>query len=79
VPPSADAWEELWTGPLLLKSALVCVTEWVEGYPPHVKFDLGQSDTTWSARVATKILQVEEAGFPNAIARLELYRIQFWN
>ncbi|MEV6982475.1 hypothetical protein AB0M95_14605 [Sphaerisporangium sp. NPDC051017] len=45
-----------------------------------MKFDLGQSDTTWSARVATKILQAEqEAGFPYAIARLELYKIQFWN
>ncbi|WP_433248341.1 hypothetical protein ACQPYK_00345 [Streptosporangium sp. CA-135522] len=78
--PPVDAWEELWTGQLLLKSGLVCVTGWeYAGHSPDVEFDLGQRDTTWSARVSTKILQTEqEVGFPQAIARVELYRVRFW-
>ncbi|MFI7034419.1 hypothetical protein ACIBK1_37385 [Microbispora rosea] len=79
-PPPVDAWEELWTGRLLSKSGLVGAGAWASSYAHDVEFDLGRSDTTWSARVATKILQTEqEAGFPYAIARVELYKIQFWN
>ncbi|WP_157570887.1 hypothetical protein [Microtetraspora malaysiensis] len=79
-PPPVDAWEELWTGRLLSKSGLVGAGGWASGYPDGVEFDLGLSDTTWSARVVTKILQTEqEAGFPYAIVRVELYKIQFWN
>ncbi|WP_157544799.1 hypothetical protein [Microtetraspora fusca] len=79
-PPPVDAWKELWTGRLLSKSGLVGAGAWASSYAHDVEFDLGRSDTTWSARVATKILQTEqEAGFPYAIARVELYKIQFWN
>ncbi|SET62725.1 hypothetical protein SAMN05421811_103645 [Nonomuraea wenchangensis] len=74
-----DAWEELWAGRLFLKSELVGVVAWAAGYPYRLEFDLGQGETTWSARVVTKILQTEEeAGFPEAIAQVELYKIQFW-
>ncbi|MFF3663945.1 hypothetical protein [Microtetraspora malaysiensis] len=79
-PPPVDAWEELWTGRLLSKSGLVGAGAWASIYAHDVEFDLGLGDTTWSARVVTKILQTEqEAGFPYAVARVELYKIQFWN
>ncbi|GGS87070.1 hypothetical protein GCM10010156_51920 [Planobispora rosea] len=78
--PPADPWEELWAGRLLLKSRLVGVGDWVPGHPPQVEFDLGQSDRNWSARVSTKILQTEQdPDFPYAIARMELYKVQFWS
>ena len=78
-PPPVDGWEELWTGQLLLRSALIGVEAWAADYSHHMEFDLGQGDNTWSTRVATKILQTEqEPGFPDAIARIELYKIQFW-
>ncbi|MET8049413.1 hypothetical protein ABZU75_17620 [Streptosporangium sp. NPDC005286] len=79
--PPVDTWEELWAGQFLLKSGVVCVMSWEYAErSPDVEFDLGQRDTTWSARVTTKILQTEqEAGFPQVIARVELYRVQFWN
>jgi hypothetical protein len=80
-PSPVDAWEELWSGRLLLEAGLVGARNWTnEGLSPNVEFDLGQSDAAWSARVATKVLQTEEeAGFPHAVARVELYRIQLWN
>ncbi|MFF5205305.1 hypothetical protein [Streptosporangium sp. NPDC000396] len=79
-PPPTDAWEELWSGRLLLKSRLVGAADWAPSNdPPCVEFDLGQGDTAWCARAASKILQTEEdADFPYAIARVELYKIQFW-
>ncbi|MFC5823290.1 hypothetical protein [Nonomuraea insulae] len=78
-PPPTDDWEELWTGRLSLKSELIGVEAWAADYPHDVEFDLGQGGTTWSTRVATKILRTEqEPGFPHAIARIELYKIQFW-
>lgn len=78
-PPPMDAWEELWTGRLRLESGVVGVEAWAACYPHDVEFDLGQADTTWSVRVATKLLQTErEAGFPAAVAQVELYKIQFW-
>ncbi|MEU4224776.1 hypothetical protein AB0F17_10820 [Nonomuraea sp. NPDC026600] len=78
-PPPVDAWEELWTGRLILRSERVGVEAWAADYPYHLEFDLRQGGTTWSARVTTKVLQTEqEAGFPKAIAQVELYKIQFW-
>ncbi|MEV4293209.1 hypothetical protein [Microbispora rosea] len=77
--PPVDDWEELWFGRLLLKSELIGVEAWAACYPHDMEFDLGQSDTTWSTRVATKVLSTEqEPGFPHAIARIELYKIQLW-
>ncbi|MEU7890265.1 hypothetical protein AB0B54_32595 [Microbispora bryophytorum] len=74
-----DDWEELWSGRLLLKSELIGVEPWAAGYPHDMEFDLGQGHTTWSTRVATKVLRTEqEPGFRHAIARIELYKIQFW-
>ncbi|MEV7805173.1 hypothetical protein AB0O28_19700 [Microbispora sp. NPDC088329] len=78
-PPPMDTWEELWTGRLRLESGLVGVEAWADYYSHDFEFDLGQADTTWSVRVVTKILQTErEAGFPDAAAQVELYKIQFW-
>ncbi|MEU8276946.1 hypothetical protein ACFYOK_16985 [Microbispora bryophytorum] len=78
-PPPVDDWEELWSGRLLLKSELIGVEPWAAGYPHDMEFDLGQGHTTWSTRVATKVLRTEqEPGFRHAIARIELYKIQFW-
>ncbi|MFI9552090.1 hypothetical protein [Nonomuraea endophytica] len=77
--PPVDDWGELWTGRLSLKSELIGVEAWAAGYPHQMEFDLGHSDTTWSTRIVTKILRTEqEPGFPHAIARIELYKIQFW-
>ncbi|PZG21228.1 hypothetical protein [Nonomuraea aridisoli] len=80
-PPPVDDWEELWTGRLSLRSELIGAEPWAADYlnPHRMEFDLGQGDTTWSTRVTTKILRTEqEPGFPNAFARIELYKIQFW-
>ncbi len=79
--PPVDVWEELWSGRLLLKSRLVGAIDWMSSHePPWVEFDLGKSDTSWSVRVNRKILRTEEeVGFPQVIARVELYKIQFWN
>lgn len=80
-PPPADDWEELWAGRLSLTSELIGAEAWAaEDLNPHrMEFDLGQGDTTWSTRVATKILRTEqEPDFPHAFARIELYKIQFW-
>ncbi|MEU7741002.1 hypothetical protein [Nonomuraea sp. NPDC049158] len=78
-PPPVDDWEELWTGQLSLKSELIGVGAWTDGHSHHMEFDLGRGDTTWSTRLSTKVLRTEqEPGFPHAIARIELYKIQFW-
>ncbi|GAA3121020.1 MULTISPECIES: hypothetical protein [Nonomuraea] len=78
-PPPVDDWEELWTGQLSLRSELIGVEAWAAGYPHHMEFDLGQGGNTWSIQVATKILRTDqEPGFPNAVARIELFKIQFW-
>ncbi|GAA3530751.1 hypothetical protein GCM10022419_007210 [Nonomuraea rosea] len=78
-PPPADDWEELWAGPLSLKSGLIGVAAWATGYSHHMEFNLGKTGNTWSTRVATKILRTEqEPDFPHAFARIELYKIQFW-
>ncbi|NRQ31490.1 hypothetical protein HII36_06495 [Nonomuraea sp. NN258] len=78
-PPSIDPWEELWTGRLFVGPELVGVAAWTAGHSLALKFDLGQGETTWTARVATKILQTEEeVDFPQAIAQVELFKIQLW-
>ncbi|GAA3122218.1 MULTISPECIES: hypothetical protein [Nonomuraea] len=78
-PPPVDDWEELWTGRLTLTSGLIGAEAWAAESSHDMEFDLGQGDTTWSTRVATKVLRTEhEPDFPDAIARIELYKIQFW-
>lgn len=79
-PPPADDWEELWTGRLSLKSELIGVEAWgAAGYSHDMEFDLGKRGQAWSTRVATKVLQTEqEPDFPHVVARIELYKIQFW-
>ncbi|GII04833.1 hypothetical protein [Planobispora takensis] len=78
-PAPVDGWEELWTGWLRSESGLLGVAGWEHEDRHHVEFDLGQSDATWSARVATRILRTApEDGFPDAFAEVELYKIQLW-
>ncbi|GAA2206486.1 hypothetical protein GCM10009850_019440 [Nonomuraea monospora] len=80
-PDAPEAWDEIWIGELRIDSGTIAIAEWNSWSEPmeFPVFDLGETGSTWSIRVLTKVMNnTEEPDFPEDMFVVQLYRLQLW-
>ncbi|WP_329084819.1 hypothetical protein [Streptosporangium sp. NBC_01469] len=75
----SEAWAKDWKGELFLFSGKVCLTDWVEHFPPRLVFDLGSRETVWNIHAYMRRLREPLRGDQQSTSYdLESYLIRFW-
>jgi hypothetical protein len=81
-PDLLPSWDRMWEGQIYLSTGLIGIAEDLgDPYGPdeYLEFDTGKQDSTWSARVLTRLLSnTDEPDFPANIVEVDLYRMQLW-